>query len=336
MLAIAVAGLLTGAPADAGLLSRLAREAGDAAGSAGKHVDGAAGLVDEGVSLARKLPHAAEGTGVALLPGEGNAWQLVTSDGKSLPIASLDDIGQGLEDAAHATHRPLAGDKTPARRQGGGSFQIAIRETDFFKLRDQLHALPANARPVMIRPNGRSYPLKPVGSGARSRLAVELGPDVLINPASRRALGGNIRFLSRPVNRSNLKLARFDSAAAQGAAPDGLIVDLNADILESSLAKFKNRTLVVSGRIVRSPETGQAQLVVRDGGTIRNIDVETFHGAAERQRVNLMIVESTTPVQPGKSWFSRTAIERRLADAQAAMTQADLMAALSPPRTPPP
>ncbi len=335
VLAVTAAGLLMTVPAEAGLLSRIARKAGDAAGSAGRHLDGPAKLLDEGVSLAKKLPRTADGAGAALLPAGGGRWRLVTPDGKSLPVHSLDDLPQGIDDAARAAHRPLAGDSVSALPKSAKNVSIAIREADFFKLRDQLNGLPAHAKPVLVRPNGKSYPLKSIAHGAGSRLAVELGPDVLINPASGRALDGNIKFLSRPVNKANLRLARFDSTAQTAAsqASSEMIVDLNADILESSLSKFKNRTLAVSGQIVRDANTGLTQLAVRDGKKLRHIDLQTFQNAAERQRVNLMIVESASPAQPGKSWFSRTALEKRFANAQASMTQADLMAAVSPPNT---
>ncbi len=70
----------------------------------------------------------------------------------------------------------------------------------------------------MVRPNGKTYDLKPISTSNGTRLAVALSPDVLINPATARALDGNIRFLSRPVKRADLKMARFNSSEAANAS----------------------------------------------------------------------------------------------------------------------
>ncbi|WP_417708486.1 hypothetical protein [Roseibium aggregatum] len=330
---LAAATLCLASTAEAGLLSRLAREAGDAAGSAGKHINTPKHLLDEGASIAKRLPKISGAASVALMPAPGNAWQLVTPEGKSLHLSSLNDLPDTLDDAARQSHRPLAGD-LPGKTKAPATLQLAIRETDFFQLRDQLGSLPPKARPVMVLPNGKTYDLKPVRHPGGTRLAVALSPDVLIDPATARALDGNIRFLSRPVKQADLKMARFDSAASANAAdPGDMIANLNADILASSLAKYKNRTLVVSGRIAPHPQTGRPQLSVRDGKSVRDIDLETFQAAAESQRVNLMLVDSASLVQPGKSWFSKTALEKRFEAAQSAMTQADLLKALSPPKS---
>ena len=333
VLALVAATLCVVSTADAGLLSRLAREAGDAAGSAGKHIDTPKHLLDEGASLAKRLPKVTGAASLALMPAPGNAWQLVTPDGKSLQLASLHDLPNALDDAARQTHRPLAGD-LPGKAPVPDALQLALRETDFFKLRDQLVSLPPKARAVMVRPNGKTYDLKPISTSNGTRLAVALSPDVLINPATARALDGNIRFLSRPVKRADLKMARFNSSeAANASGPGDMIADLNADILASSLAKYKNSTLVVTGRITPHPQTGRPQLSVRDGKSVREVDLDAFQKAAESQRVNLMLVESKSLVQPGKSWFSRTALEKRFEAAQSAMTQAELLKALSPPNS---
>lgn len=333
VLLLAAITLCLASTAEAGLLSRLAREAGDAAGSAGKHVHTPKHLLDEGASIAKRLPKISGAASIALVPAPGNAWQLVTAEGKSLHLSSLHDLPDALDDAARQAHRPLAGD-LPGKTKAPGSLQLAVREADFFKLRDQLDSLPPKTRPVMVMPNGKAYDLKPVRHSGGTRLAVALSPDVLIDPATARALDGNMKFLTRPVKQADLKMARFDKAgAAKAAAPGDVVANLDADILASSLAKYKNRTLVVSGRITPHPQTGRPQLSVRDGKSVREIDLDSFQAAAESQRVNLMLVESSSLVQPGKSWFSKTALEKRFAAAQSAMTQADLLKALSPPNS---
>ncbi len=333
LFAVATLCLLAITEAEAGLLKKLLNETGEAASTAGKHLDDAAKLVDEGAAIAKKLPKSADSAGVALVPAKDGTWQLVNAEGKTIPVSSLEDLKQGVEDASRVHVRPLAGDAAAAGAVKASTVQLAIRETDFFKLRGQLNDLPANTHPVLVRPNGRSYALKPVHIGKQRQLAVELSPNVLLDPATSRALDGNIKFLSRPVNGSNLRLARFDSAsaAAQAPGPAETIVDLNADLLEASLARHKNRTLAVSGQVTRDLKTGRRQLMVRDGKDLRQIDLDAFLTAAERQRVDLMIVESASPVQPGKSWFSKTALEKHFAAGQPAMTQADLLIAVSPP-----
>ncbi|EFO28955.1 hypothetical protein TRICHSKD4_4768 [Roseibium sp. TrichSKD4] len=323
-------------PASAGLLSKLAREGADAAGSVGKKFDAPTPSLDDGIWFAKKLPTKEGAASLALLPGENGTWRIITETGQEVPLSSLDDVSDAAESVSSRTFKGLAGDAPTIKKMKGA--QIAIRETDFFKLRDEMGVLPKNLDLQMVRESGKTLPLKQVHAGNRSRLVIELDKDVLFNPASLKALDANLKFLNTKVNKADLKIARFDSsrqakeqAARQAVNDPNSILDPN--LLESSLAKYKNRTLMVGGKVTTDPTTGKRTLSVKDGNRTVDLDLTALNSSASRQRVNLMVVDTGSTVQPGQILFSKTKLEKRFEEAQKAFTQADLMKAVTPPNS---
>lgn len=335
LIAIAAIFLLSVNSAQAGLLSKITREVGDAASGGGKTLHKALPSADDGAWFARKLPDIDNVENLALIPGENGSWRLVTATGDELQLSALDELSETLRKADKSQAFGRTGNPTISGSGKAPRLQIAIRETDFFKLRKTELAAPENGTLKLVRANGRSHPLRTVEIGGVRRLVVELGDDVFLNPASARALDANFKFLNTSVNRGDLAIGGFDSGAGVSRSGAELgsgtsVSLLNADILESSLAKLKNRTLLVSGKVSPDPQTGALTLAVKDNGKTRVIDIREFESAAERQRVNLVIVDSRSPAQPGSTWFSKTDIEKRFAKAQASVTQEDFLRALSP------
>jgi hypothetical protein len=72
-------------PASAGLLSKLAREGADAAGSVGKKFDAPTPSLDDGIWFAKKLPTKEGAASLALLPGENGTWRIITETRSGSP-----------------------------------------------------------------------------------------------------------------------------------------------------------------------------------------------------------------------------------------------------------
>jgi len=335
LFAIAAIFLLSVNSAQAGLLSKLTKEVGDAASGGGKNLHKALPSADDGAWFARKLPDIDDVENLALIPGENGNWRIVTTTGDELQLSSLDDLSETVR---KAKDRQAGGRLANGATIGPGQarrVQIAIRETDFFKLRKTEFAIPENGTLNLVRANGRSHPLSAVKIGSVRHLVVEIGDAAFVNSANARALDANLKFLNTSVNKGNFAIGSFDrgnkvfrSGADRGSGTNVSLLD--PDGLASSLAKLKNRTLLVSGKISPDPQTGALTLTVKDKGKTRMIDIRAFESTAERQRVNLVIVDSRSPVQPGSTWFSKTEIEKRFANAQASVTQEDFLRALAP------
>lgn len=335
LIAIAAIFLLSVNSAQAGLLSKISKEVGDAASGGGKTFHKALPSADDGAWFARKLPDIDNVENLALIPGENGSWRIVTTTGDELQLSSLDDLPETVRKIGKGQPRGRTGDLATSGSGKAPRIQIAIRETDFFKLRKTEFAIPENGTLKLVRANGHAHPLSAIEIGGIRRLVVELGDDVFLNPANARALDANLKFLNTNVNKGNLAVGGFDSGAGVprsrvNQGPGAIVSLLDADILESGLAKLKNRTLLVSGKVSPDPQTGALTLAVKDKGKTRAIDIREFESAAERQRVNLVIVDSQSPAQPGSTWFSKTDIEKRFAKAQASVTQEDFLRALSP------
>ncbi|WP_319531056.1 hypothetical protein [uncultured Cohaesibacter sp.] len=303
----------------AGILSSIIRGGEHVASGAAKKIDHLIPSLEEAGRLARHLPGADDAARVALVPAEGGSWRLVGVEGEAHTLSKLDDLAGSLE--AHF-------DDVPKRAA------IAVREEDFFKLREDLTSRPNGADLHLVRNRAQILPLVVKSDGGKPRLMVVLGPKMLLDPSSVRALDANIDLMRRGLNRSDLKMARFDSqsasaqASAQAADP---IASLAPDALDISLSRYKNKTLVLTGKIEAEAASNQRWLVVQDGKEARRISLDALEKSADVQRVNLMIVQSSTPRQPGTGWFNKSGFEKRFADAQSAMTQRDLFEALTPP-----
>lgn len=325
LLALALLGSLT-QTAQAGLFGALLRKSDDVAMDAGKYADNLVPSLEDGKWLTRQLTTPQGGTALALVPDQGGGWRLIDATGEAKNLNNLDDLSASLANAKVSAGKSVS--KLP---------QIAIREEDFFKLRGTMPKLPDGAGLSLVRKSGKSYPLKSVAFGPRLRLVVELDKNMLLNPSNARALDVNFAYLRKSVNKANLKIASFDGKAAVTASRSGKLADqrvlLNGDQLVSSLARYKNHTLMITGRIETDAATKSRKLIVQDGRSKRVIDLDELDKVAESQRVNLMIVEANSPKQPGKGGIFKTALEKQFKDASQSITQKDLLSSLAPPKS---
>ncbi len=323
--ALALLGSLT-QTAQAGLFGALLRKSDDVAIDTGKYADNLVPSLEDGKWLTRQLATPEGGTSLALVPDQGGGWRLIDAKGEAKSLNKLDDLTASLADA-----------KVSAGKSASKLPQIAIREEDFFKLRGTMPKLSEGAGLSLVRKSGKSYPLKSISFGSRSRLVVELDKKMLLNPSNARVLDTNFAYLRMSVNKANLKIASFDSKAAATASRSAKLSDqrvlLNGDQLVSSLARYKNQTLMITGRIETDAATKSRKLIVKDGKSKRVIDLDELDKATESQRVNLMIVEANSPKQPGKSGIFKTALEKRFKDASQGITQKDLISNLAPPKS---
>lgn len=316
--------------ANAGLISKLVREAGDAGSKAGKHVDVNIPNIEVGQWLTKSLKKSDDTAAIALLPGKDGTWRIIGEGDLEISIHSLDELGDDIGKAMVRPGKKLAGG-TVTKVVKLKKATIAVREIDFLKMREQLVDLPKNTKINIVSANGRVFPLQFVKTAAGSVLNVKLSNTIFLNPLTTKALQANLNFLGRGIKKADLKIGSFNRATdvAKTSNLTDTIVDINPDILESSLSKFKNKTLLLSGKIVKNAKTGKAHLVVKDGKGKTEIDIAALEQSAARQRVNLMLVDAKT-VQPGKKLFSKTGIEKRFAKSNKAVTQMDLIQAIAP------
>ena len=323
-----------GHPARAGLVSALLKGAEHAAVKAGKHADDLLPGIEDAARMARRLPDATDASRLALVPGEGKTWKLVPHEGEAISLSSLDDLNHSFDDIHFSSKNgpSKSGVKTrDAKAARRNLYHVAVREEDFFKLRDQIGDLPDGVTLQLMRRSGKAYPLAAVMEDGASRLMIRLNGNILLNPATAHALDANIDFLRRGINRSDLKIGSFGKTSPKTAAKrTDRVISLDAGLLDASLARMKNRTLMITGKIHMDAATSLNSLAVKEGKTIRNIPLASLEQAAQRQRVNLILVDSTSSLQPGKSWFSKTGMEKRFAAAQQSVTQQDLLEAMAP------
>lgn len=326
--------LMSANSVQAGLLGALLRSADNVTPSGSRHLDRLVPSASEGMSLARTLPELPDSARLSLLPDKGNGWRIVTEDGSEISISSLNELPTSLKEVQSLSRKGLAG--SIAKDVPIARHQIAVRQEDYFALKDRLASMPGLLDLHMVRKTGKALALRRVVLPGGRYLVVDLGDGILLNPATAAALDANLGYLARGFNKANLRVARFDSkqTSSTSSGLSGEIVALNPDYLTASFARFKLLTVMVTGKIAPVGPGGKRMLEIQDGKSTRSMDLAELEKAAQEQRVNLMVVESNSALQPGMGWFSKTGLEKNIDKAKASITQKALLQSLAPKGAP--
>ena len=185
-----------------------------------------------------------------------------------------------------------------------------LTEDTVFKHRERLADLPRGAE-LRIAVDADAYALTRRADAAlgpgRERLYAEVRPNLLLELADRRLFDEAAWQLARPLNRASIRVLSLDPAGPKtlAAAPKidpatkrALSDPIDPASLPAALSGIRGQTAIVTGRIERDT------LVFRQGSGDAAIRLPDLMAAAERADVNLVILQSATPRQPGtRNWL---------------------------------
>jgi hypothetical protein len=316
---LAAALALAGTAADANWLSRLARgagEVGETAGKAGKvgipALEGAAGLV-------AKLPPQAKGAALAAHVTPEGHWTFANRAGEVFTAANSDEMAR----VAGA----LAPDLPP-----GGKLSLYLSEDTVFRERSLLAQLPPNAELHMVVGDA-GYPLRRA-AGAPEKLVAEVRPNISLEVGDRTLFDEAVFQLSRPLNRSNIRVLALEPGGPKAissaprfdpATKTALVDEIDPGSLMGTLGKLKGQTVLVTGRL-----DGDALIYRPQRGPEQKLFVNELLRSAEAADVNVVILESGMPRQPGgRNWLWQKVEVAGLDDAMQRATFADFLNGLA-------
>ena len=195
--------------------------------------------------------------------------------------------------------------------------------------------LPPNASLNLVS-GTKSFPLVRTGTAVRegAALSAEIRPGVQLSLASKSAFHEGLAYLSRSLNRSNVRILALDPAGpktlpsvprfdrVEGKA---LVDSIDPASLANALSKIKGQTALISGRI-----DGGVLTYLPSAGGEQKVFLTELVRHAESADVNLVVVNAAGPRQPGgTNWLWQTVKVANIDEAMARATNADFLAALA-------
>ncbi len=302
---------------DAGILSKIFREAGEAGSKAAKH---GSGSLDNAAAVLRKLPDG-DGAGPALAvhaTPEGH-WTFVNKKGEQFTAGTKDELARAP--------------KTLLNEQAAGQpLTLYLTDDTIFEHAARIKDLPVNAKLKLVVKKD-SYRLvssvnSPTGYVAQVR------PNLRVELASQDKLHEALYRLARPIKRANIRVLALEPGgpkrlssvpSSDPATRARLIETVDPADLATAMAPLKGQTVVVTG------EVKAGVLHYQPGGApAGQKSLAELAEAARRSDVNLVVLRSSSPTQPGaKTWLWRTVEVDGLDTALKRPTFADFLQSVS-------
>lgn len=310
------------APVHAGFLSKIGRLADDA-GGAGSAVRHGVGASDEiAGAFARHMkslpPEAQGGAALAAHATPEGHWRFTNRTGEHFTAANAAEMERVV-----ATLLP---ENLP-----GAKLELYLSEDTVFMRPDLVKGLPADAK-LHLLTSKESFRLSRV-PGDALRFVAEIRPHLKLQVGERLVFEEAVWQLSRPLNKSNMRVISLEPGGAafipsvpklDAATKTALVDRVDPWKLPSALKSLRGQTVVVTGRV-----EGKTLRFKPEGGAEKTVLVDDLLGAAREADVNLVLLQSDKPLQPGgRNWLWQSLEVKGLDDALQRSTLADFLDAL--------
>ncbi|MGQ0673728.1 MAG: hypothetical protein ACT4N2_12745 [Hyphomicrobium sp.] len=316
--AVLVSASLVFAPAavEANWLTRLAREAGDAGGKAGK-----LGIpsFDHAAAYVARLPPTGSGLALAAHVTPEGHWKFASRSGEVYTAATPEELAR------------VASVLEPGAALGT-RLTLYLSEDAVFSGREAIKELPGEPNLHLVS-RSEAYPLRPREAGGRETLVAEVRPNVVVALGDRRAFDEAVYHLGRSLEPSSLRMLALEPSGpktlsavpAYDPATRAPLVDaIDPAALPAALGKLKGQTVLLSGRI-----DGDTLIVKPASGAETRVAIPVIVRAAEAADVSLVILRATSPRQPGaRNWLWQTVAVSGLDDALKRATFGDFLSTL--------
>lgn len=312
VLAAAAMSLIASAAAQANWLTSLTKGAGKAAHNAETHL----GPVGRAAGHVADLPVSARSALAAHATPEGH-WQFVNREGQVFTAGTADEMSR------------VAAALLPEGARDG-KLALYLSEDSVFANSAALDALPYNAALHLVTAKG-AVELGRSGTGA---LIAKVRPNVTLALEGRQAFDDAMAFLSRPLNKSNIRTLAVEPDGAKYLSsapkldPDSklpLVDAVHPDLIGRAFASLRGQTALVVGRI----DGGNIAFQPSSGAEVSRSLAE-LREAARAYDVNLVLLHADTPRQPGgRNWFWQKIEIGGFSDAMSKATFADFVDALA-------
>jgi len=321
LMALSLLAATAAAPAQASWLSKVIGSVEHAAPGAAKL---GASALDNAAQHVRSLPARADGaaTLAAQATQEGH-WRFVNKAGETFTAGTPDEL------------RRVATVLLPDAK-ADVKLSLFLTEDTIFLYRAALKDLPKGSELYVVA-GTESYRVVRRGEGAAERMFAEVRPSLLVELADRKGFEEAVWQLSRPLNKSNVRVVSLEPGGPPHLASvprmdpvtkKALVDAIDPASLPAALGSVRGQTVLVTGRV-----DGRLLYVQPSSGPERSILLPDLFKAAEEADVNLIVLRSaSTPRQPGgRNWLWQKVEVRGLEQAMQHARFADFLNALGGP-----
>jgi len=318
LVVVAVAIATLPGPVQADWLSRLIAF-GEKASSKSARPGGSA--LDNAAIHLKALPPNGKGPALVAEVGPEGHWTFVNRAGERFTAGSPEELGR------------VASVLAPEASTGGHArLTIVLGEDTVLRRRTALKDLPKNAD-LRIASGGQSYTLLRSGEGATERLFAEVRPSLLVELGARNSFREAVWQLERLLARANIRVLALEPQGPRTltlapridpATRRAMTDRIDPDTLPKALRSVGGQTVILTGRI-----DGRLLHFRPGNGPERSIILQELTAAAEAGDVNLIVLQSATPRQPGsRNWLWQRVAVDGLDEALERATLADFLNAL--------
>jgi hypothetical protein len=321
ILLLLFATLVTAIPATANIFTSILREAGEAGGKAASHSASHLGAVAKAAEHLKALKAGPKGALAAHATPEGH-WQFVNRDGQVFTAGTPDELKRVMP--------VLAPD---AITTGESKMSLYLSEDSVFQNHSSLDQLPKDTDLHVVTGTG-AYPLMRKGSGDAAVVKAQIKPNVVVELADQALFDETVSYLGRGLNKANIRTIALEPGASSllplapklDAVTKAPMVDLLDPVhLTESFRAIRGQTALVVGRV----ENGKLFFSPSKGTEISR-DIEELISATSQNDVNLVILQTDAPRQPGgRNWLWQSIEVGGLSDATKAATYGDFLDALA-------
>lgn len=294
----------------------------DAAGDAGKGAARGVHALDPDLGHAlthlKALPDRPGVNALAAEAGHEGHWRFANAKGETFTAASADELAR-MRDSL------LPGQS--------GKLALYLTPRTIFDGRAALKELPPDTELFVATRRG-AYPLIREAGSATETFFAHVKPNLRARIDSEDLLAETLFQLAQPLKPASLRIIALEtgSADALAAVPRfdpltrmALVDKIDPTGLASSLARIRGQTIIVTGRI------DEGILKFNDvGGGSGSLPLQQIRAAARDADVNLVIVKTETPRQPGgKNWLWQTTSIPGLEAAVKQPTVGDFLSAIT-------
>ncbi|HXF53982.1 MAG TPA: hypothetical protein VNK52_07650 [Hyphomicrobiaceae bacterium] len=318
LLAVVFATATLAGPAKADWLSRLIALGEKTGSKAARH--GGSALDNAAIHL-KALPPNVKGPALVAEVGPEGHWTFANRAGERFTAGSPEELDR------------VAGVLAPEGAKGArGRLTIVLGEDTVLRQRTALKDLPKNAD-LRMASGGQNYALLRWGEGATEKLFAEVRPSLLVELGEQRAFREALWQLDRPLARADIRVLALDPKGPQTLSPAPKIDPATGQTLTDRIDPYQlpaalrsvgGQTVILTGRI-----EGRFLYFRPGSGSERGVMLQDLTAAAEAADVNLIVLQSATPRQPGsRNWLWQRMAVDGLDEARERATLADFINAL--------
>lgn len=281
------------------------------------------------VEQLKSLPAGQSGTALAAETSPEGHWTFVNPAGERFTTASADELKRVLPTLAPDAQKP------------GAKLTLVVVEDTIFRWRQHLQAMPlANDRrtELMVLVEGRAYPLLRRGERANERFYAEARPNLLIEMNERRLFDEGMWQLAHPLKRSTIRVLALEPGGPAGVPASArldpqsqraLTDQIAPGSLVAALGTLARQTVIITAR-----RDGDVLAFRPPSGAEQTLPLKDVLAAAEINDVNLVLLQSANPRQPGtRSWLWQRVSVGRLDEALARDHIGDFLNAIASPQS---